>query len=215
MLFHVGDEAPNPPMDVDASSAEAPAFGDATTVDLEEETEVQELLPSPAADIWKRSTVLVNPKFCPNWNRQWIDLLALNFLRTHQRRPDDPSVVYRIGETEAYRDGKLIFETGDGAMNVDAGAVDDDNVIIDNRYDSSAAVDVMLSSFEPRITPLMQGEEGKGLSRLGGLTGIGHVIVVGPFSSDTNAMCEYLGKYVLRCCCPPSSRAEECHWLDR
>lgn len=117
VLFHVGDEVPSPPMDVDASGAGAPDFGDATTVDLEE-TEVQALLPTPAADIWKGSTVLVDPKFCPKRNRQWIDLLALNFLRTHQRRPDDPSVIYRIDEADAYRDGKLIYEPGDDAMNV-------------------------------------------------------------------------------------------------
>ena len=95
-------------------------------------------------------------------------------------------MIYRIDETEAYRDGKLIFEPGDDAMKVDAGAVDDDNVMVDDRYDSSVTVDAMLSSFEPRITPFMQGEEGKGVSRLGDLTGIEHIIVVGPFNIGTS-----------------------------
>ena len=188
VLFRVRDEALNPPMDVDTSGAEAPDFGDASGVDLDEDADVQELLPTSAADIWKGFTTMVNPNFCPKRSRQWIDLLALDFLRTHQRRPDDPSVIYRIDETEANRDGRFIFESSDVSMNVDAGAVDDDNVMIDDRYDSSVAVHAMLSSFEPRTTPLMQGEEGKGLSRLGDLTGIEHVIVVGPFCSGTNAM---------------------------
>lgn len=43
-----------------------------------------------------------------------------------------------------------------------------------------------------RELPLSCKGEGKGLSHLGDLTGIEHVIVVGPFSSGTNAMCEYL-----------------------
>ena len=51
------------------------------------------------------------------------------------------------------------------------------------------------SSFEPSITPLIQGEDGKGLSRLDSLSGIEHVIVVGVFCSGTNSMCEYLEKY--------------------
>ena len=80
-------------------------------------------------------------------------------------------------------------------MNIDDEVVDDDNVKTNNRYDCSIAVDAMLSSFEPSATPLMQGEEGRGFSRLDDLSGIEHVIVVGPFCSGTNAMCEYLEKY--------------------
>ena len=80
-------------------------------------------------------------------------------------------------------------------MNIDDEVVDDDNVMVNNSYDSSIAVDAMLSSFEPSITPLMQGDEGRGFYRLDDLSGIEHVIVVGPFCSGTNAMCEFLEKY--------------------
>ena len=80
-------------------------------------------------------------------------------------------------------------------MDIDDEDVDDDSVMINKSYDSSVAVDAMLSSFEPSITPLMQGEEGRGLSRLGDLSGIRHVVVVGLFCSGTNAMCEFLEKY--------------------
>ena len=45
------------------------------------------------------------------------------------------------------------------------------------------------------IAPLMQGEEGRGIERLGDLSNVKHFGVVGPFCSGTNAMCEYLEKY--------------------
>ena len=190
VLFRDRGESLNPPMEVDASGAEVPDFGGA--VELEEEEHIQALLHPSVAGIWTGSTVAVNPKFCPKRNRQWIDLLALEFVRTHERQPDDPNLIYRIDEAESSRDGRLISEPGDAVMNDTDEVVEDDNVIIDNRYDSSVAVDAMLSNFEPGITPLMQGEEGKGFSRLNDLAGIDHVIVVGPFCSGTNAMCEYL-----------------------
>ena len=74
---------------------------------------------------------------------------------------------------------------------------DENDVIIKGRYGGSVTLDVVLSGFEPKITPLMQGEEGKVLAHLGNLRHIEHVVVVvvGPFSSGTNAMCEYLEKY--------------------
>ena len=96
-----GDEDPNPPMEVDASATEAPDYGDASGVvgdasgvDLSEDPDVQNLLPTPVAEIWSGSTTMVNPDFSSKRNREWIDLVALDFLRTHQRHPDDPDVIY-------------------------------------------------------------------------------------------------------------------------
>ena len=97
--------------------------------------------------------------------------------------------------TESHRDGRVLDESGEDTRDVDDENVEDDNVMINKCYDSSVAVDAMLSSFEAIITPLMQGEEGRGLTRLAGLSEIQHVVVVGPFCSGTNAMCEYLEKY--------------------
>ena len=119
----------------------------------------------------------------------------MDFTRTHQRRPDDPDVIYRIDEAESHRDGRILDEPGEDTMDVDDENVEDDTVIINNSYDSSVAVDTMLSGFEPSVDPLMQGREGKGLTRLANLSDIEHVVVVGPFSSGTNAICEYLEKY--------------------
>ena len=136
-------------------------------------------------------------------------------MRTHQRRPDDPNSIYRIDETGSNRDGRILDEPGDDNMDIDDEDVDDDNVMINKSYDSSVAVDAMLSSFEASITPLMQGEEGRGLSRLGDLSDIRHVVVVGPFCSGTNAMCEYLEKYFNVTVHPPRSPKTATYRLDR
>ena len=121
-----GDEDPNPPMEVDASATEAPDYGDASGVvddasgaGLSEEPDVQNMLPTPVAEIWSGSTIMVNPDFSSKRNREWIDPVALNFLRTHQRRPDDPDVIYRIDEAESNRYERLLNESGDDAMNID------------------------------------------------------------------------------------------------
>ena len=153
------------------------------------------MLPIPVTQIWKGFTIIINPNFSSERNREWIGLVALELVRTHQRRPDDPDLIYRIGEAESHRDGRLLNESGDDDMNIDDEVVDDDNVMIDNGYDRSIAVDAMLGSFEPSTTPIMQGEEGRGFSRLDDLSGIEHVVVVGLFFSGTDAMCEYPGKY--------------------
>ena len=88
-------------MDVDASAGEVPDFGetpgavsDPTLVCLDEEPDVQRLLLTPPAQIWQGSTVTVNPDFSPKRYREWIDFVALDFVRTHQRRPDDPDSIY-------------------------------------------------------------------------------------------------------------------------
>ena len=145
VLLPDGDEDFGPPMEVDASGAEVPDFGDASRVDLGEDPEVQRLLSIPAAEKWSGFTIMINPSFCPKRNREWIDLVALDILRIHQLRPDDPNVIYRIDEAESNRDGRLINESGDDAMNIDDEVVDDDNVMVDGRYDSSVAVDTMLT----------------------------------------------------------------------
>ena len=198
-------EDSNPSMGVDTSAGEADygetpgPVGDPTLVCLDDDPDVQRLLPTPPGQIWQGSTVAVNPSF--NFEflferyREWIDLVALDFVRTHQRRPDDPNSIYRIGGTESNRDGRVLDEPGGDNMDIDDEDADDDNVMSNKSYDSSVAVDAMLSSFEASITPLMQGEEGRGLSRLGDLSDIRHVVVVGPFCSGTNAMFEYLEKY--------------------
>ena len=108
VLLPDGDEDLGPPMKVDASGAEVPDFGDTSGVagvDLSEDPEVQGLLPTPVAEIWSGSTIMINPGFCPKRNREWIDLVALDFLRIHQRRPGDPNVIYRIDEAGSNRDG--------------------------------------------------------------------------------------------------------------
>ena len=83
--------------------SEAPDYGDApgvaseaSRVDLNEEPEVQSLLPIPATQIWKGSTIMINPNFSSERNREWIDLVALGFVRAHRRHPDDPDSFYRI-----------------------------------------------------------------------------------------------------------------------
>ena len=195
-------EDSSPTMDVDASAGEAPdygetpgAVGDPTLVCLVEEADVRRLLPTPPDQIWQGSTVTVNPSFNSELYREWIDLVAPDFVRTYQRRPDDPNWICRIDETESNRDGRVLDEPGDDNMDIDDGDVEDDNAMVNKSYDSSVAVDAMPGSFEPSITPLMQGEDGRGLSRLGDLSDIRHVVVVGPFCSGTNAMSEYLEKY--------------------
>ena len=71
------DEDANPAMDVDASASEAPDYGDApgvvseaSIVDLNEEPEVQSLLPTPPAQIWQVSTIMINPNFSSERNRE-------------------------------------------------------------------------------------------------------------------------------------------------
>ena len=98
-------------------------------------------------------------------------------------------------------------------MNIDDEVVDGYNIMTNSSYDSSIAVDAMLSSCEPSITPLMQGEEGRGFSRLDDLSGIEHVVVVGPFCSGTNAMCEYLGKYFNVTVHPPRLSKTATGWI--
>ena len=104
------------------------------------------MLPIPVTQIWKGFTIIINPNFSSERNREWIGLVALELVRTHQRRPDDPDLIYRIGEAESHRDGRLLNESGDDDMNIDDEVVDDDNVMIDNGYDRSIAVDAMLST---------------------------------------------------------------------
>ena len=129
----------------------------------------------------------VNPQFCYEKYRQWVDLLAPNFVKNRQRRPEDPIVAYRLDEGEGDRFPELKVETDTSD--------DEHGVIVKGRYDGSITLDVVLSGFEPKVSPLTQGEEGKGLAHLGDLRHIEHVVVVGPFSSGTSAMCEYLEKY--------------------
>ena len=186
---------------------------DPSLVSLDEDPDVQRMLLTPPAQIWQCSTVTANPNFNSKWYREWIDLVALGFVRTHQRRPDDPNSIYRIDETESNRDGRLLDEPGDDNMNVDDAAVDDDNAMNNKSYDSSVAVDAVLSNFEPSITPLMQGEEGRGFSRLSDLSGIRHVVVVGPFCSGANAMCEYLEKYFNVTVHPPRTPKTATGWI--
>ena len=142
----------NPPMDVDASASEVPDYCDApgvvseaSMVNLDEEPEVQSLLPTPPAQTWQGSTIMINPNFSSERKREWIDLVALDFVRAHQRRPDDPDSIYRIDEAESNRDGRLLNEPGDDDMNVDDEVIDDDSVMINNSYGSSIAVDAVLT----------------------------------------------------------------------
>ena len=88
---------------------------------------------------------MINPNFSSERNRKWIDIVALGFVRAHQRRPDDPDSNYRIDEAESNRDGRLLNEPGDDDMNVDDEVIDDDSVMINNSYGSSIAVDAVLT----------------------------------------------------------------------
>ena len=103
------------------------------------------MLPIPVTQIWKGFTIIINPNFSSERKREWIDLVALDFVRAHQRRPDDPDSIYRIDEAESNRDGRLLNEPGDDDMNVDDEVVDDDSVMINNSYGSSIAVDAVLT----------------------------------------------------------------------
>ena len=70
-------------MEGDRAVEETPDFGGA--VDIEEEADVNMLLrfkPETQAE----PTTVVNPQFCSERYRQWVDLLALNFIRSNQRR---------------------------------------------------------------------------------------------------------------------------------
>ena len=183
-------EDSNPLMEVDTSAAEADYAETSDPVGavcLEYDPEVQNLLLNPPDEIWLGSTIAVNPSFNLERYKEWIDFVAIDFLRTHQRRPDDPDVIYRIDGAESHRDGRILDESGEDTMDVEGENVEDDNVMVNKSYDSSVAVDTMLSSFEASITPLMQGQEGRGLSRLADLSDVRHVVVVGPFCSG-NAM---------------------------
>ena len=181
--FSEADEAHDGPMEGNRDADETVDFG--VAVELEEEQDVAGLLrvgPEPAT--------VVNPKLRAKQSRQWIGFLALNFTRGNQRRPDDPSQIYRLDESEADRFTELKSE-GEETDTSD----DDTNVIVKCKYDGSVTLDVALGAFEPVITPLMQGDEGRGIDRLGDLSNIKHVVVVGPFCSRTSAMCEYLEMY--------------------
>ena len=174
--FSEAEEAPDDPMEGNRVADEPVEFGD--VVGLEEEQDVAALLrldPEP--------TTVVNPKFCAKRYRQWIGLLALNFIRSNQQRPDDPSQVYRPDESggDRFTEPKSEGEETDTSD-------DDTNVIVKGKYDGSVTLDVALGAFEPVITPLMQGEVGRGIERPGDLSNIKHVVVVvGPFCSGTNA----------------------------
>jgi len=117
-----GGEDSNPPMAVDTSAGEAD-YGETPDpvgmVCLEDDPDVQSLLPNPPDKIWLGSTIAVNPSFNLERYKEWVDLVALGFLRTRQRRPDDPDVIYRIDETESYRDGRVLDESGEDTMDVD------------------------------------------------------------------------------------------------
>ena len=90
----------------------------------------------------------------------------------------------------------------------------DANVIVKGKYDGSVTLDVALGAFEPVITPLMQGEQGRGIERLCDLFNVEHVVVVvGPFCSGTNAMCEYLEKYFDVVVRPPRLPTNATGWI--
>ena len=107
-------EGSNPPMEVDTSAGQADygetpgPVGDPDLVCLEDEPDVQRLFPDPPDQIWQGSTIAVNPSFNFERYKEWIDPVALDFLRTHQRRPDDPDLIYRTDETESNRNGRYL-----------------------------------------------------------------------------------------------------------
>ena len=113
-----------PPMGiVDAGPKEA----DYGHINLEEDEDV-----TMVSDVWSNSTLIIDPKFDPKKYRQWIDLLALNFLKKHQRRPENPSIAYRLDESEADRFIEPKAETG-GPVADD----DETDVIVEGKYDGS------------------------------------------------------------------------------
>ena len=127
-------------------------------------------------------------------------------MKNIHRRPDKPSENYRFDESEADRlpEPKVETDTSD----------DEDNVMVNSKYDGSVTLDVVLSGFWPKIIPLMQGGEDKGFAHLGDLSHMKHVVVVvGPFSSGTNAMCEYLGRYFDVAVLPPRHPLNASGWI--
>ena len=87
--FSEAEEAPDDPMEGNKAADELPDFEGA--VDIEEERDVKMLL-----RVGPEPTTLINPQFRSKRYRQWVDLLAFNFIRSNQHRPDDPSQVYRL-----------------------------------------------------------------------------------------------------------------------
>ena len=167
-LVDTADEASRAQMEVDDANAAETYFG--CDVDLEGDADVQTDL-APTSNIWTNSKLAVNLQLCCERYRQWVDLLALNFVKNHQWRPEDPGVAYRLDETEGDRFPEPKVESDSSG--------DENDVIVMGRYDGSVTLDVAFSGFEPKIIPLMQGGEGKGLAHLGDLGHIKHVVVVG------------------------------------
>ena len=73
--------------DVVMEPQRATVAGGEQSVDLEEDEDVAMIIPDT---IWEGSTIETNPNFDKERYRGWIDLLALDFTRMNQRRPDNP-----------------------------------------------------------------------------------------------------------------------------
>ena len=104
-------------MDVDAPAAGEAELDYGGAVGLEEDTDVHMAL-NLTFDVWTNSTLVINQKFC---YKRWVDLLALNFVKDHQRRPENPSEVCRLDESEGDRFPEPEAETD---------ASDDENDVI-------------------------------------------------------------------------------------
>ena len=138
-------------MEGDRAVEETPDFGGA--VDIEEEADVNMLL-RPKPETQAESTIVVNPQFCSKKYKQWVDLLALSFIRSNQRRPDDPGQVYRLGESEGDR-----FPEPKSEVEEPDTSDDDIDVTVNGKYDGSVTPDGAFGGFKPVITAFMQGEE--------------------------------------------------------
>ena len=121
--------------------------------------------------------------------------------------PDNPERPWRIDEEESdlFSEPPLIKEESDVELGVPA-----KGVIVDDRHDASVTLDVALLGFEPTVVPLMQRG---GVDRLADLGNVRDVVVVGPFSSGTNAMCEYLVKYFNVTVHPPREPNNATGWI--
>ena len=194
-----------PAADIVMEPQRAEVVGGEQDVDLEEDEDVTMIIPDT---IWAGSTIETNPNFDLERYRGWIDLLALDFTRMNQRRPDNPRLLCPMD-----KDPDLLPDPRGVKMELDDEDASDDNVIVDNKYDSSVASDSVLSGFVPSITPLLQSVENKGIDRLGNLSSVKHVIVVGPFSSGTNAMCSYIEKYFDVVIHPPRKPPNATGWI--
>ena len=178
-LVSAADEVFRTHMDVDAPGAGDAELDYGGAVGLEEDTDIQMTL-SPTSNVWTHSTLVINPNFRRKRYRQWVDLLARNFVKNHQRRQENPSEARRLDESEGDRFPEPEAETDTSD--------DENDVIVKGRYDGSVTLGVVPSGSEPKVIPLVQVEEGKGLAHPSDLSHIEHVVVVGPFSSGTNAM---------------------------